>query len=125
MAAQTVVSLMYIDNYDQIMGGVEDNRRPLMEAMIFRRLSDQSAEVGGILTRLENDRFFLVFPRKNLEKLYTNKFKILEDMKKLNMGNKFPVTLSIGVGVDKDIEKARQYALRWIWPWAVAAIRLW
>jgi len=107
---QTVVSLMYIDNYDQIMGGVEDNRRPLMEAMIFRRLSDQSAEVGGILTRLENDRFFLVFPRKNLEKLYTNKFKILEDMKKLNMGNKFPVTLSIGVGVDKDIEKARQYA---------------
>ncbi len=107
---QTVVSLLYLDNYDQIISGVEENRRPLMEAMIFRRLSDLSAEVGGILTRLENDRFFLVFPRKNLEKLYASKFKILEDMKKLNMGNKFPVTLSIGVGVDKDIEKARQYA---------------
>ncbi len=107
---QTVVSLLYLDNYDQIISGVEENRRPLMEAMIFRKLSDLSAEVNGILTRLENDRFFLVFPRKNLEKLYGNKFKILEDMKKLNMGNKFPVTLSIGVGVDKDIEKARQYA---------------
>ncbi len=107
---QTVVSLLYLDNYDQIISGVEENRRPLMEAMIFRKLSDLSAEVNGILTRLENDRFFLVFPRKNLEKLYGNKFKILEDMKKLNMGNKFPVTLSIGVGVDKNIEKARQYA---------------
>ncbi len=107
---QTVVSLLYLDNYDQIISGVEENRRPLMEAMIFRRLSDLSSEVGGILTRLENDRFFLVFPHKNLEKLYANKFKILEDMKKLNMGNKFPVTLSIGVGVDKNIEKARQYA---------------
>ena len=107
---QTVVSLLYIDNYDQIISGMEENRRPLLEAMIFRRLSDLSSDVSGILTRLENDRFFLVFPRKNLVKLYENKFKILEDMKKLNMGNKFPVTLSIGVGVDKDIEKARQYA---------------
>ncbi len=107
---QTVVALLYLDNYDQIISGVDDNRRPLMEAMIFRKLSDLSSEVGGILTRLENDRFFLVFPRKNLEKLYANKFRILEDMKKLNMGNKFPVTLSIGVGVDKEIETARRYA---------------
>ena len=107
---QTVVALLYLDNYDQIISGVDDNRRPLMEAMIFRKLSDLSSELGGILTRLENDRFFLVFPRKNLEKLYANKFRILEDMKKLNMGNKFPVTLSIGVGVDKEIETARRYA---------------
>ena len=107
---QTVVALLYLDNYDQIISGVDDNRRPLMEAMIFRKLSDLSSELGGILTRLENDRFFLVFPRKNLETLYANKFRILEDMKKLNMGNKFPVTLSIGVGVDKEIETARRYA---------------
>ena len=107
---QTVVALLYLDNYDQIISGVDDNRRPLMEAMIFRKLSDLSSELGGILTRLENDRFFLVFPRKNLEKLYANKFRILEDMKKLNMGNKFHVTLSIGVGVDKEIETARRYA---------------
>ena len=107
---QTVVALMYLDNYDQIISGVDENRRPLMEAMIFRKLSDLSSEMSGILTRLENDRFFLVFPRKNLEKLYANKFRILEEMKKLNMGNKFPVTLSIGVGVDKDIETARKYA---------------
>lgn len=107
---QTVVSLIYIDNYDQIMNGMEDNRRPLLEAMIFRRLSDFSSEVGGILTRLENDRFFLVFPHKNLEKLFSNKFSVLEDMKRLNIGNKFPVTLSIGVGEDPSIEKARAYA---------------
>lgn len=107
---QTVVSLIYIDNYDQIINGMEENRRPLLEAMIYRRLSDFSTEVGGVLTRLERDRFFLVFPHKNLEKLYENKFRVLEEIKRLNYGNKFPVTLSIGVGVDKDIEKARQYA---------------
>lgn len=107
---QTVVSLIYIDNYDQIINGMEENRRPLLEAMIFRRLSDFSTEVGGILTRLERDRFFLVFPHKSLEKLYENKFKVLEEIKKLNLGNKFPATLSIGVGVDKQIDKARQYA---------------
>ena len=89
---------------------MEENRRPLLEAMISRRLSDFSSAVDGILTKMENDRFIMVFPHKNLEKLFENKFNVLEEMKKLNIGNKFPVTLSIGVGVDKDMDEARQYA---------------
>ena len=107
---QTVVSYIYIDNYDQTVSNMEENRRPLLEAMISRRLSDFSSAVDGILTKMENDRFIMVFPHKNLEKLSENKFNVLEEMKKLNIGNKFPVTLSIGVGVDKDMDEARQYA---------------
>lgn len=107
---QTVVSYIYIDNYDQTVSNMEENRRPLLEAMISRRLSDFSSAVDGILTKMENDRFIMVFPHKNLEKLFENKFNVLEEMKKLNIGNKFPVTLSIGVGVDKDMDEARQYA---------------
>lgn len=107
---QTVVSYIYIDNYDQTVSNMEENRRPLLEAMISRRLSDFSSAVDGILTKMENDRFIMVFPHKNLEKLFENKVNVLEEMKKLNIGNKFPVTLSIGVGVDKDMDEARQYA---------------
>lgn len=107
---QTVVGLLYVDNYDQIFSSIEENRRPLLEAMIFRRLSDFSTEIGGILTKLEKDRFFVVFPHKSLEKLYENQFKVLEEVKKLSFGNKLPATLSIGIGEDKNIETARQYA---------------
>lgn len=107
---QTVVALIYVDNYDQIFNSMEENRRPLLEAMLFRRLSDFSAEVSGILTKLERDRFYVVFPHKNLEKLYQNQFKVLEEVKRLSIGNKFPPTLSIGVGEDKELATARKYA---------------
>lgn len=59
---QTVVALIYIDNYDLVFSSMEEGRRPLLEAMIYRRLNDMAAELGGILTRLEKDRFFLIFP---------------------------------------------------------------
>lgn len=107
---QTVIALIYVDNYDQIFNSMEENRRPLLEAMLFRRLSDFSTEIGGILTKLERDRFYVVFPHKNLEKLYENQFKVLEEVKKLSIGNKFPATLSIGVGEDKELAMARKFA---------------
>lgn len=107
---QTVVSLIYIDNYDLVFSSMEEGRRPLLEAMIYRRLNDMAAELGGILTRLEKDRFFLIFPHKALLKIEEGKFKILEEVRKLNIGNKLPVTLSIGVGIDEKLEQSQEYA---------------
>ena len=107
---QTVVALIYIDNYDLVFSSMEEGRRPLLEAMIYRRLNDRAAELGGILTRLEKDRFFLIFPHKALLKIEEGKFKILEEVRKLNIGNKLPVTLSIGVGIDERLEQSQEYA---------------
>ncbi|MFR3484571.1 MAG: hypothetical protein ACLTXL_14410 [Clostridia bacterium] len=107
---QTVVALIYIDNYDLVFSSMEEGRRPLLEAMIYRRLNDMAAELGGILTRLEKDRFFLIFPHKALLKIEEGKFKILEEVRKLNIGNKLPVTLSIGVGIDEKLEQSQEYA---------------
>ncbi|MBO6158985.1 MAG: DHH family phosphoesterase [Firmicutes bacterium] len=106
---QSVVSLIYVDNYDQIVGSMDENLRPLLEANIYRSLSDLSTSLSGIMTRLERDRFQIIFPRKNLDVLYQNNFHILEEVKRLGSG-RFQTTLSIGVGVDPEIEKARSYA---------------
>ncbi len=107
---QTVMALIYTDNYEQIFESMEESRKPLLEAMIYRYISNFSADLNGILVRLEKDRFMLAFPHKYLEKMEESKFRILEDVKKLNYGNKYAPTLSIGVGVDKDVYTAREYA---------------
>ena len=106
---QSVVSLIYVDNYDQIVGSMDENLRPLLEANIYRSLSDLSATLNGIMTRLERDRFQIIFPRRSLETLYQNHFAILEEVKRLG-SERYQTTLSIGVGVDKEIETARRYA---------------
>ena len=107
---QTVMALIYIDNYEQIFESMEESRKPLLEAMIYRYISNFSSDLEGILVRLEKNRFLLVFAHKYLEKMEATKFKILEDVKKLNYGNKYAATLSIGVGVDPNINTAREYA---------------
>lgn len=105
-----VVALIYIDNYDQALGSMEETRRPLLEAMVYKRLNDLTAHVNGILTRMEKDRLFLVFPHEALERLKETKFKVLEDVRKINIGNRLPVTLSIGIGVAERLEDSHTYA---------------
>lgn len=105
-----IVALIYIDNYDQALGSMEETRRPLLEAMVYKRLNDLTAHVNGILTRMEKDRLFLVFPHEALERLKETKFKVLEDVRKINIGNRLPVTLSIGIGVAEHLEDSHTYA---------------
>lgn len=107
---QSVVGLFYVDNYDQIINDIDENERPILEASIFRMLSDLSSELHGVMNQLERDRYFLVFPRKYLASLEDSEFDILEKVKAIHQHGHYQVTLSIGVGVDKDIEKARAYA---------------
>ena len=105
-----IVALIYIDNYDQALGSMEETRRPLLEAMVYKRLNDLTAHVNGILTRMEKDRLFLVFPHEALDRLRETKFKVLEDVRKINIGNRLPVTLSIGIGVAEHLEDSHTYA---------------
>lgn len=105
-----VVALIYIDNYEQSLGTMEEIRRPMLEAMVYRRITDLSTSVNGVLTRMEKDRLLLVFPYGNLGTIQETKFKILEDIRKISIGNTIPVTLSIGVGIADGLEQSNAYA---------------
>lgn len=107
---KTIICLLYVDNYDPIFGSLDEGRRPLLEAMIYRKLNDLASTMNGILTRLEKDRFFLVFPHKSLSILEENRFRILEEVRKINIGNKLPLTLSIGIGVADRLDKSQEFA---------------
>ncbi len=105
-----VVALIYIDNYDQSLGTMEEIRRPMLEAMVYRRITDLSTNVNGVLTRMEKDRLLLVFPYGKLETIQESKFRILEDIRKISIGNTIPVTLSIGVGIADGLEQSNEFA---------------
>ena len=107
---KSVISLLYVDNYDTIAGRLDEGRRPMLEAMIYRRLSEMAASLKGILTQLEKDRYMLVFPVSSLRTLEEGRFQILSDIRQINIGNSLPLTLSIGVGVADRLDRAQEYA---------------
>ena len=99
---QMVSGLIYIDNYDEALESVESVRRSLLEALIDRKINKYISGMDGISRKLEKDKYLIVMKRKYLDMLKEDKFSILDEVKTVNIGNEIAVTLSIGIGIDKD-----------------------
>lgn len=95
-----VVGFIYIDNYEEAMESVEDVGQSLLSAFIDRQVNQYVATFDGIVRKLEKDKYLLIMRKSSLAALKEERFKLLEDVKGINLGNETAVTLSIGVGVD-------------------------
>lgn len=93
-----VASLVYIDNYDEVLDSVEDVKRSLLTALIERKVTKYFSNVDALVQKIEKDKFFVVFQHKYLEELEKDKFSLIEDVKSVKVGNEMAVTLSIGIG---------------------------
>lgn len=92
--------LIYLDNYDEVFDDVEEVRRSLLSALVDRRINTYVAKMGGIVKKLEKDKYFFFIKNADLERMLSDNFSILEDVKGINIGSKMKnaVTVSIGVG---------------------------
>lgn len=97
---QLVAGLVYMDNYEEAMRSVEEVKRSMLSALIDRKLNKYMSDHDGIIQKLEKDKFIFVVQYKYLEKMREDKFSVLEEVKKVNIGNTMSVTLSIGVGFE-------------------------
>jgi c-di-AMP phosphodiesterase-like protein len=97
---KNTVGLMVIDNYDDLMQSLEDSKRPQMLAEIEKKITSWISHTGGVLKKFERDKYLCIFAFKYLKELEEKRFEILETVKEINLGNKFPVTLSIGMGIN-------------------------
>lgn len=97
---QPVVGLLYMDNYDEVMDSVEDVRRSMLEALVDRRITKYVSTVGGLIKKLEKDKYLLVVNRKGLGTMEDDRFSVLEDVKTVNIGNTINMTVSIGIGAN-------------------------
>ena len=96
---KTVVGLIYIDNYDEVIESVDDSAIPMLTAIVDRKLTAMIHEARGILKKTEKDRYFFCITSEALAHLQKNKFEILNEIRMITVGEHIPVTLSIGIGI--------------------------
>ena len=94
-----VAGLIYIDNYDEALESVEEVRQSLLVALIERKINKYIAAYGGIVRRMEKDKYFVALQEKNLPALREDKFSLLEEVRSVNIGNDMAVTISISLGL--------------------------
>lgn len=93
-----VAGLVYIDNYEEALDSIEDVKRSLLIALVDRKVNKYFTEIDALVRKIEKDKYFVVFKYKYLEQLSADKFKLIEDVKSIKVGNEMAITLSIGVG---------------------------
>ncbi len=109
---KTVVGLIFIDNYDEVLDSLEEFRHPLIIAIVDRKIKKFAKDIGGIVRKFEKDKYIFILTNDKLNELKEAKFDILDSVREVDMGNTLPVTLSIGIGMngvnlDEDMEFAR------------------
>ncbi|WP_070001188.1 DHH family phosphoesterase [Cellulosilyticum sp. I15G10I2] len=87
-----------IDSFEEIMHSIEEVRRPMLMAIIDRKINLWFKEREVVVTKFERDKYLMVFNRKELENMQERKFDILDELRHIQVGNELPVTISIGIG---------------------------
>ncbi|MBU5439352.1 DHH family phosphoesterase [Tissierella sp. MSJ-40] len=95
-----IVSLAYVDNYDDVKSSTSEVNRPLVLAEIDKKLNTYFSRYNGIVRKYENDKYLIIMENNPFEVIQGKKFDILDQIREINLGNTIPITLSMGVGAD-------------------------
>lgn len=95
-----VVGLIYVDNYEETLESVEDVHQSLLAAFIDRQVNQYVNALDGIVRKTEKDKYLMILRKSALKQAEEDRFRLLEDVKSIELDNKMMVTLSIGIGLD-------------------------
>lgn len=97
-ADRTVIGILFIDNYDELAQGMDDQTRSNLNSLVTSLVNQWGANHGIFVKRISSDRFMAVFNESILKELELSKFAILDDIREVTAKDNLALTLSIGVG---------------------------
>ncbi|HSP22664.1 MAG TPA: DHH family phosphoesterase [Planococcus sp. (in: firmicutes)] len=97
-ADRTVLGILFIDNYDELAQGMDDQTRSNVNSLVTSLINEWGANHGIFVKRISSDRFLAVFNESILKDLEQTKFAILDDLREVTSKDNLALTLSIGVG---------------------------
>jgi cyclic-di-AMP phosphodiesterase len=97
-AERLVLAIIFLDNYDEITQGMDDQAKSQMNSHVTSILNQWANDYGIFLKRTSSDRFIAVLNEHILEQLEKSKFSILDEVREQTMKHNVQLTLSIGVG---------------------------
>jgi hypothetical protein len=98
--SRPVVSIVLVDNYDELTRNMTEAAISGMNARINNTIMKWAQGYHGLLRRLEKNRFLLVFETRDLKKAVAGKFSLLEDIHGITSPAGLEASVSIGLGVD-------------------------
>jgi len=98
--ARRVIAEIFCDNYDDLMKSASETEKAAIIGALNDAINEWTSDVDGLLRRLDRGRFIFIFNEKGYKKLALEKFRILEQAKKITAPNGVAMTISVGIGRD-------------------------
>ena len=96
-SAKESIILLEVDNLNDVLEITEENDRPLLIAEIQRKINAYAHKLNAMIKKYDNSKYVLSVQDKYIEEQIEENFLILDEISNINKGNKFEVTLSIGI----------------------------
>lgn len=111
-AEQSIMLYLQVDNFDEAISSAKEGSSPFIISEINRLLREWANENHGILHRIDDDEFVLLIEKQFLDIMEASKFPVLDEIRQISVGNKNPITLSIGVSRDGESIMERDVSSR-------------
>ncbi len=111
LCTNILIGMVIIDNSIEIQETMDEIRYPHFCAIIERKINDYFNNLGGFVRKYESGKYLFVLNKDTLAQLKADKFSLVENIGKLDMGNDVPATLSIGIGMNGNtVNESMAYA---------------
>ncbi len=98
--SRPVVSIILIDNYEELIKNLTEGAISTLNAKLNDAITRWTEGYGGLLRKLERNRFLFIFEKRDLQRATEDKFSLLETIHEVVSPSGLPASLSIGLGVD-------------------------
>ncbi len=98
--SRPVVMIILVDNYEDMLKPLTDRQRIEIRGALDAAMEKWCEGRGGILRRVDRDRYMFIFEKRHLDKIMSERFTLVESIHSLVSPTGIHATVSIGVGYD-------------------------
>ena len=98
--SRPVVTIILIDNYEELTKNLTESAISTLNARLNDTITQWTEGDGGLLRKLERNRFLFIFEKRDLQHAIEDKFSLLEKIHEVTSPAGLQASISIGLGVD-------------------------
>ncbi len=96
--SRPVVSIISIDNYEELTKNATDSEKSIILAEIDRKIAQWAKDSRSLLRKYDRDKYIFVLETGDLTKLISKHFSVLDEVRSIQSRSGVMATLSIGIG---------------------------
>ena len=94
---ESCIGIIMIDNYDEMIDLLPDDKKTLILAEVEKRIFDWATKNNGAVVKSDRRTYAYFIEQKDLEKIKEDKFNILDEIKEIDTDETVSVTLSMAI----------------------------